>query len=222
VTQIDLTGTVVLPDATYRLSATYLFLGFPDGASLYLGEQISSANINYLTPSVGGTMSLEAYAYDTSPSAVQCITMLSGLPPTSFVTATIPTASSPLVPADVATGVNLNTDFSWSAFASGIHLAIFRPAAGVAGPTYWVFTGGTTTKIPELSTFGLGLPGGGAGYVWYIYGFAPFASMDAFASANNLPFRTSLLLPLTDTKIPPGFPLYKMCYTNTPRTFTTQ
>ena len=122
-------------------------------------------------------------------------------------------------PPAAATGVNLGTNFTWTAFTGGISLAIFRPTG--ATPTYWIFTADAQTTIPDLTAEGLGLPTGG-GYLWFVYGFAPFASIDAFAAGNNIPLQPALLLPLTSAKVPAGFPVYNMCYTNLGRAFTTQ
>ena len=59
-------------------------------------------------------------------------------------------------PADGATGVDTSTELVWTPVAGGIHVVLLGGAAN--DPTYFIASGGTRVRIPDLSARGLGLP----------------------------------------------------------------
>ena len=77
-----------------------------------------------------------------------------------------------------------------------------------ANPTYYVVTSATSITIPNLSTQGLGLPTGGQAYRWQVYGFAPFANVNAFASKNFFAPLASAALGIIVIQPPSNFPVY--------------
>jgi len=87
-------------------------------------------------------------------------------------------------PADGATGVTTSTAFSWTAFAGGVHTVIFKPDEA-SDPWYYVYTAGTSTTIPDLSSASasVALPAHGS-YGWGISGLAP-ATIDAWAGPSG-------------------------------------
>ena len=85
---------------------------------------------------------------------------------------------------DGATGVDTTTDFTWTPVPGGIHV-LFLTGAG-NDPAYAIVSGGTRTRIPDLSAQGLGLPSGHS-YDLILYGIGPYASVDAFAQSGSIP-----------------------------------
>lgn len=80
------------------------------------------------------------------------------------------------LPADGATGVDHDTDFSVGNPAGGVLTFQFAPLG--SGPSYAVTTVGTTVSIPDLSTFGLALPAA-FGYNWSVFGNPEVTDMAA-------------------------------------------
>jgi hypothetical protein len=217
VTSSNLSGTTTLPTG-YTITLSFLGLGFSDGATLILGST-TAASFSWVTPNVGGTMSIGVLAQNTTAKSLST-TLMSGLAPgASAVSVVVPGAATPGLPADGAAGITTANAFTWTGVPSGVHLLFFGPATA-GDPTYYVFTTGDTVTIPDLTPQGLGLPSGGASYNWTILAVAPFASMDAFAVGNSLS-------PLAQfdgiiiAKPPNGFPVYSFSESGS-RTFTTQ
>jgi hypothetical protein len=199
VTSASISGTVTLP-ASYALSMTDMDLEFSDGAKIHLGTDLStSSSFNYVTPSdVGGTIGLSAQTTYSSNSGVSVVAMYGLAPDATGVSLAVQVPSLPGLPADGGTGITADTNFTWSAFKNGINVVAFLPSpspGGSTNPTYYIFTTATSTKIPNLSAQGLGLPSGGASYTWGILGFAPYANMDAFAGVGELKLGVTSIVP---------------------------
>ena len=99
----------------------------------------------------------------------------------------IQAAPSLQAPTNNTTGVTTATAFSWTAFTGGVHTVIFDPVV-TTEPQYYVYTAGTSTTIPDLGAVSaaVALPAGAA-YTWDVTGFAPIASIDAWAGASGPP-----------------------------------
>ena len=220
VTSANLTGTLTVPTA-YSPVFNVLTLTWGDGATMILAADSGppGSTFNYVMPSgVGATVTILALATSTG---VASGAFMSGLAPNATnVSMVVPAASTQGIPADAATGITTAQAFTWTPFAGGIDLVIFQPNLST-DPTYYVFTAATTTTIPDLSAQALGLPTGAHSYSWYVYGLAPFATLNAFASANYLtPFTEGLFSILI--KPPPSIPNYSYSLTENGRTFKTQ
>ncbi len=221
VTSATLGGTVSL-SAGSSLASNLLGMEFDDGASLLLGgDEVSPpSSFSWVTPSsIGGRLFVEAMTLDAAMD-VTSYSVVSGLMANATgVSVMVPEGSKPAAPSASAAGITTATQFSWSAFAGGIHFVDFRPSAP-ANPEIYVFTSATTLSIPDLTAEGLALPPGGAAYSWQVFGVAPFATLDAFAGGN-------FLSPLAQTngvlvlKPLAGFPVYRYSFSS-PRAFTTQ
>ena len=220
VTSANLNGTLTVPTA-YSPVFNVLTLTWGDGATMILAADSGppGSTFNYVMPSgVGATVTILALATSTG---VASGAFMSGLAPNATnVSMVVPAASTQGIPADAATGITTAQAFTWTPFAGGIDLVIFQPNLST-DPTYYVFTAATTTTIPDLSAQALGLPTGAHSYSWYVYGLAPFATLNAFASANYLtPFTEGLFSILI--KPPPSIPNYSYSLTENGRTFKTQ
>ncbi len=86
------------------------------------------------------------------------------------------------VPLSGATGVDSATQFQWTAGA-GVYLVSVRPSGSGSPPRFTILTMNTSTYLPNLTAFGLGLPPGTL-YHWDVTQFAPVSSVD-FAASND-------------------------------------
>jgi hypothetical protein len=106
------------------------------------------------------------------------------LQPGGSAALSLPAPAVATSPTDGATGVGTSTDFTWTAVPGGIHALLLTGAAN--DPAYFIVSGGTHTRIPDLSAQGLGLPAGRP-YDFILYGIGPYASVDAFAQSGSIP-----------------------------------
>jgi hypothetical protein len=216
----SLSGTVSLPSPEYFVALSLMSATFSDGATALLGSKFSSMDAGFTrsTPSgIGATIDVGVIAENANNSISS--TMISGLASNATnAQLTILAASEPGLPTDSATGITTTTQFTWTPFAGGVNFITFTPTTNT-NPTYYVVTPATTITIPDLSTLGLGLPVGGQGYNWQVWGFAPFANVDAFASGNF--FAPLVQLGVIVLKPPSNFPVYSLSLAND-RGFTTQ
>lgn len=177
------TGTIALPSG-YTISERSVYVTFSDGATFGVSDDsVSTPGFGVPIPSgVGATAVVTATADNGTE---QSYAQVSGLAPgTSNVTLTLPSPASPTAPANGATGVDTSTAFVWIPLAGGVQVLALSGQG--TDPTYYIVSGGTTVRIPDLSAQGLGLPAART-YDWFVVGFGPFASVDAFAASNISP-----------------------------------
>lgn len=177
------TGTIALPSG-YTISDRSVYVTFSDGATFGVsGDSVSTPGFGVPIPS-----GIEASAIVTATAnngTAQSYAQVSALAPgTSNVTLTLPSPASPTAPANGATGVDTSTAFVWTPLAGGVE--VLAMSGQGTDPTYYIASGGTTARIPDLSAQGLGLPAART-YDWFVIGFGPFASIDAFAASNVSP-----------------------------------
>ncbi|KFA94681.1 hypothetical protein Q664_01205 [Archangium violaceum Cb vi76] len=187
VTSARLAGTITAP-ADYALAMISVGL-MPEqniNLDLFRAFETSSA-FDYVVPNIPqSTLSMEVMAVkgDVSDPENGAISILykKGLTAgTSNAALVLQEPSRPGQPADGATVVTRTTEFSWTAFTGGIHMVQFQekePAAGTSPYTVSVFTSGTQTTLPDLSTVDMGLPAN-TRFTWRVQGIAPVASMNA-------------------------------------------
>ena len=176
----QLTGAVTVA-AGYSVYDKILNMRLSGTAAMEVfSDPTTTGTLSYYTPSITGiTLIFGVAARVGGPGTSQSIMFRPGLAPNaSGVAITLPASPEPSLPIAGATGIDTAVTFSWTSFTGGMHLVVF--AGGVGDPSYYVFTSGTSTTIPNLQPFGLGLPSNKA-YTWQVYGFAPFANSDAAA-----------------------------------------
>jgi hypothetical protein len=219
----SISGTLTLPTASYTIPISLLNAEFSDGATALLGSSgtVAAGSFTFATPlGIDATMDIEALAEEPGTNSLSA-TMISGVAPTATgVQLSILAPSDPGLPSDSATGITTTTEFTWTPFAGGINFITFVPTNS-ANPTYYVVTSATSITIPNLSTQGLGLPTGGQAYRWQVYGFAPFANVNAFASKNFFAPLASAALGIIVIQPPSNFPVYSYSLADN-RAFTTQ
>jgi hypothetical protein len=109
---------------------------------------------------------------------------VSGIPPgRADVSVALPSPALPSSPEDRITGVTAATTFSWTPLEHGVHLVVFRGEGNV--PAVYVVTTATSVRIPGFRS--------GSTYRWFVAGFGPLDSVDAFTG------RASLFPPLGDS-----------------------
>ena len=192
VTTNQFTGTVTVPSG-YVIGAKAVYANVASSAIINLfTDYNATTNLSYYTPGIpGATLLLGASA--TKTGGGQGVTWRNGLAfGATGVSVSIVTPPEVSLPVNAATGVDTTVTFTWTAMAGGVHLVSFT-AAG-SNPAYYVVTTGTSTTIPNMKPFGLGLPSATA-YTWQIYGFGPFGSVDA--AAGSAGFITGATAPLT-------------------------
>ncbi len=202
VTAEHISGTITAAEP-FQYNGALAYLEFDDGARIRIVFDTPSAyspvtqvGFDYLTPSGLGTISLSAMSYSASTTHPgQSWTYLFGLAPNATgVSLRFQTAPQLLTPVDGGTAITTLSDFTWTAFTGGISYVRVIPQ-GRYVPTIAIVTAATTTTIPDLSVFGVGLASGGATYTWYVEGFAPYADMDALAErAQTFPPRGTTVL----------------------------
>lgn len=173
--------------AGYLLVDTWLALR-PPTASIaapfaHVGGQVALGS--FVTPTVtGGTFTacaIQALPGSTTPTnppiGVEC---KAGLGATDTAALAPPKATTLISP---PTMVDTTTMFNWNGIPGGITLAAFEPGTGASpsDPSFYVLTAGTSTRISDPSGFGLTLRSG-ASYNAMVYGFAPYATVDAASS----------------------------------------
>jgi len=178
-----ISGNVTVPTG-YTLSTRRANLRVAPGSGVTLfGDPSTASNYSYTTPRItGATISLLALANNGTRQSwgwkAGVATNASG------VNIDVAAAPSLTIPVNNATGVTINTDFQTTGFSGGVNLFYFNGPG--TNPDFYVITTGTTTKIPDLSSVGLGLPTTGVvAYTWAVLGVQPFASTDAAAGAGG-------------------------------------
>jgi hypothetical protein len=104
--------------------------------------------------------------------------------PASGFVLELPPAPQLAGPVNVATDVSISTPFHWVAGqGQGINILVFQPI-DENHPEYAVYMSGEASRIPDLRSVGLGLPG----LAWYAWGVArlfPIRSMDDLCGAER-------------------------------------
>jgi len=178
----SISGSVSTPSG-YTLLSKSLSVNFATNAILgLLNDSTSATSFTYITPNISGaTLQLQASAQKAAISTV--LGFKPGLAANaSGVSLTLPAGPELSLPVNAATGVTTSTNFTWTPFSGGVHLVLILGPAGQ--PKYYILTTGSNATIPDLTSLGLGLPTA-TNYSWAVYGFAPFASIDAAAGANG-------------------------------------
>jgi hypothetical protein len=182
VTTQPVTGTISVPSG-HTISERAVNLQFTDGTEFPLSDDgVNSANFAVPIPSgIGASARLFAAADD---GTAQVSAQLFGIAPgTSNVTLTLPSPAVPTTPASGATGVDTTTNLVWTPVPGGVTVVVLTPQG--SDPFYFIVNGGTTTRIPDLSAQGVGLPSNRP-YTWSVVALGPFASVDAYAVPNSV------------------------------------
>lgn len=183
-----LTGTVTVP-AGYALGAKKIYARFSATATVELyTDGGANPSMSYYTPRLSGVTADLVVGASSGSGAVT--TYRVGIPTDAQgITVTIPRGPALSQPTAGATGVDSTATFSWTPFSGGVYLLA---ASSAGNPTFYIVTADTSTTLPNLSAYGLGLPQS-AMYSWQVKGVAPIGSVDEAASVGQ--FTTALTKP---------------------------
>lgn len=182
VVNASLSGNVTVASGQTLVSKEVLVVFDANTRISLLRELTAPAGFTYTVPSIAGaTLMLRAAVEKAGANEVVAIKIGLAANATN-VNLTMPAGPELTLPVNAATNINNTTSFSWSSFSGGVHAASFDGPAGQ--PDYVVFSAGTDTTIPNLSALGMGLPPA-TSYQWQVYGFAPFANIDAVAGPTG-------------------------------------
>jgi hypothetical protein len=188
VTGVNTQGTITLPPH-YALTKETVALSLEKDVffPVFSDFTLLPLNFNYTVPDIqdANTQVCARAEYDpalpfANSFSYTCIDALE--PQSAGAQLKILDAPQPWAPMNNATSVDMSTNFKWSEFKGGVHFVQITPVSPntASNPTYFIFTKGTSTTVPDLTpaggTFGVG------DYTWNVSGFAPFASMDAFTA----------------------------------------
>ena len=177
-------GSVAAPPG-YILHSKIAYLALNPSPKLQLALDTSLAStFSFLVPVISNS-SLVLLGYAEKAGATFTYGWKAPLAPNaSGVNLVLRSGAEASLPVSGATGIGTTSSFSWSGLSEGVHQIAFIPAAA-DNPTFYVFTTGTETTIPDGSSSGLPLPGA-ANYYWVVNGYAPFPTIDAAASLDFL------------------------------------
>lgn len=176
-------GTVSLP-AGYEITEKSVEMTANGNPALYLLRDGTdkTKDFSYLVPTIAG-MKARVNVETRGPNGESSSFMKNAIDPgtTGIHTGILPAPSIDL-PADQATGVTVTTPFSWSKFEGGVHLLTAFPANSGIG--FIVVTEKSTTTLEGITRVGFSLTPATT-YGWQVVGIAPYASVDAFTSADG-------------------------------------
>jgi hypothetical protein len=178
----SMTGSVTAP-AGYTISAKTvgMVLGNTAGLTL-LSDNNPATSFTYAMPNISGATFRIGVVATKASTGSTIIWKANVAGNATGVSVTVPAAPELSLPINAATNVTTSTPFSWAQYTGGVHLVIF--SGGGSKPSYYILTSATSDSIPNLSAAGLGLPASSA-YSWNVYGFGPYADVDAAAGADG-------------------------------------
>ena len=194
--------TVLLKSVSMQLDAinpVYLFGEVGGGTSFsYAVPVVPQSNFLVSAVSTSQGQQSSALGVKTSVAAGTNTVVLALKPP--------PVQSQP---ADNATGVTRTNEFSWTASADSVHVALFEKNTDKGGTPFAisVVTKGATTTLPDLSALGMALPANTA-LEWSVQSHNPITSVDA------------MLAGVSGGRVPAGVTEFYLS-TSSVRTFTT-
>ncbi len=208
-------GTITTP-GQYTIVDKFVGLQFPGGINFFafhegpFGGTNGDSNFNYIVPDIAGaTTQVCVNTTDNLFAGARSITCDAVTNDDGVLPVVIREAPEPLFPVNHAELVTYDTVFQWKAVGDSkpIHVVKFaledRTRDDIA-PTFYIITSGTTVKIPDLTSIGMGLLSD-TDYVWSVRGIGPFASIDAFMT-YPVPVPPLNMVPPLEAAFPGFFP----------------
>lgn len=182
--QASVTLTAV-PPSGFGLNGHGLVSHYTATASFGLrGSGATPTTFPVIAPFFGGaTHTAFATALSNAPgSSSQSVAWSVGHASGEAVTLAMPTPPTLVSPADTATDVSVETDFTFVNPTGGAATLLVQPAG--SGPTYAVTTMATTARVPDLGSIGLALPSGAA-YTWAVLASHHVTTADEAVSGDG-------------------------------------
>lgn len=165
-------GTVIIPSGYTQVSQT---LGLRVGQKIdfvLAFNESPTPGFNFIVPRTVGTPYLQVAYSASGSSSLYYKTLSRG----AGNAVTIPQGTQLILPPDHATNVDTSTVFSWTPLSGAVYRVHFM-SPSPASPSYIILTGGTSVSIPNLASFGLGLPSS-VSYNWGVYAFESVGGVD--------------------------------------------
>lgn len=182
--EAQISGNIVMPGGYTTPNAT-LYLSFSQGSIGIpsLGNSVLSNTFNFVVPT-GLTTSPRLGVRASASTSEGHFTsnnfnLLAGSTNNTLNLNAAPNLGSPL---ENATGVNLNTDFSYS---GGSGTGMYKVRLSTTGKVLYVITNNTTFRIPDFSPFGLNYTAGQT-YQWYLYKYYSIGSVNDYVSTSEI------------------------------------
>ena len=183
----NISGSISIPSSSYSISDKYLSMNLGEATITITNENGTalSDNFDYVVPGITDAkfeVDAMAQALSTPNNLVTFYRVRDINKGTSGVIVDLVGAPQLNLPLYNATGIDTTTQFKWIKESnSGVCLVKIAPA--FSGPSYYIFTSGNTTNIPNLVAQGLGLPAN-TGYEWFVNQLFPFSSVNVAASTD--------------------------------------
>lgn len=157
------------------------------GANVFLNtlDTVNAATFNYIVPTgLPNTPQFVISGYAAGPGSVNLSTYkaVTSTAPATALNIVLDTPPTLTTPPNAATNIDTNTNFTYSA---GSGTGIYRLSFQAVGKSFYVITQSTTTKIPNLNSFGLGI-GSSLNYSWGVLKYNGITSMDEYVSTPLL------------------------------------
>ena len=177
-------GSVTVPPGV-TVTGKFAGLSFDDTAQIPLAHELSpGTSFSYLYPNITGATAVVFVSGEANADGALVQAQVSAIAlGTTNVSIALPSPISLIMPADSATNIGTDVDFSWTAVSGGNVVYTFE----VQGPSGWyaVFTTATSTRIPDLAAQGMGLPSATA-YGWSVEAVGPYATVDSAAGPKSI------------------------------------
>jgi hypothetical protein len=174
----NISGTIEVP-AGYSLLQSQVFYRLPIVHSVVgvINQQTSSVAFDYEIPDLqaaaGAQLCVAGVGSPGNLITQRCGVDL-GAPGVSVALQAAPSLATP----EAGARFTQTSEFSWSAFANGIHLLELQTVdATQAVPNIYVFTADTSSAWPDLNSIGVSFPSGDT-YRCTIVGLGPYAVID--------------------------------------------
>jgi hypothetical protein len=163
--EATITAAVRLPDG-YRISSTDIHVQ-PQStlvAYSFLGTPHSGTELTFVVPDLpGAAYSLRVMAYNGARFTERTIDLLTPSSPAAPLE--LEEAPRAVSPAEGASGIGFDTEFTWENPAHGVRFVMVVPSGTSHLATYQLFTNGTSARIPDVSDLGIAFPSQ-AEYEW--------------------------------------------------------
>ena len=176
--EAEISGSITIPTGHELESVTTFMRVGPGSVRLFTQSGVSApfSTFDYVVPSIpGATFQLQGFATFGGFSRSHIMLYRNGIvPPATNLVLAMPEAHEIVEPAQGAADIDYSTVFQWT---EGGRTGVYVVLMSIGTRQFTIALGGTSTRIPDLNAYGLGLPAGAAGH-WHVYKLFPFSSMD--------------------------------------------
>ena len=183
--EAEISGSITIPPGHELSSVATLMRVGPGLVRLFTHSAFFApfSSFQYTVPSVpGATFQLRSFAHLGGFGGSHVMLYRNGIvPPATNLVLDLPEAHQIVQPDQGASDVDYSTVFQWTESSrTGIYVVSMR----IHPRSFTIALSVTSTRIPDLSAYGLGLPPGAFGY-WYVYKFLPFSSIDEWVGSED-------------------------------------